>query len=127
MKEFDLDAAKAGKKVMTRDGCKARIVCFDRNDPEKPLVVLRVNRNGKEEAICYPPNGMCSDSVTKYDLVMAPEKNVYYVNIYENYDARLIYKQLFETYEEAYRYAMSHLSEDPKINYITTTKLEWEE
>ena len=37
LKEFDLEAAKAGKPVCTRDGRKARIICFDakRKDGEK--------------------------------------------------------------------------------------------
>lgn len=30
LKEFDIEAAKAGKPVCTRDGRKARIICFDR-------------------------------------------------------------------------------------------------
>ena len=28
LKEFDLEAAKAGKPVCTKDGRKARIICF---------------------------------------------------------------------------------------------------
>lgn len=30
MKEFDLEKAKAGHPVCTRDGHEARILCFDR-------------------------------------------------------------------------------------------------
>ena len=30
LKEFDIEAAKAGKPVCTRDGGKARIICFDK-------------------------------------------------------------------------------------------------
>lgn len=30
MKEFDLEKAKAGHPVCTRNGNKARIICFDR-------------------------------------------------------------------------------------------------
>lgn len=29
MKQFDLEAAKKGAKVCTRDGREARILCFD--------------------------------------------------------------------------------------------------
>ena len=34
LKEFDPEAAKAGKPVCTRDGRKARIICFDKNDTD---------------------------------------------------------------------------------------------
>ena len=30
LKEFDLEAAKSGKPICTRDGRKARIICFDK-------------------------------------------------------------------------------------------------
>lgn len=127
MKEFDLEAAKAGKKVMTRNGMPARIICFDREEGAicclRPLVVLVKTSTYEESVRLYDNCGHCSTHSCE-DLVMDVEKKVYYVNIYENYDARLIYKQLFETYEEAYGYAVS---EDSNIKYITTTKLEWEE
>lgn len=47
MKPFDLEAAKAGKPVCTRDGRKARIICFDRNW-EYPIVALIECENGEE-------------------------------------------------------------------------------
>lgn len=39
-KHFDLEAAKAGAKVVTRDGRPARIICFDKKDPDYPIVAL---------------------------------------------------------------------------------------
>ena len=129
MKEFDLEAAKAGKKVMTRDGRNVRIVCFDRNDPVKPLVVLRMNRNKREEAIFYSPDGKCSDFGSDYDLVMASDKKVYYSNVYRFAGATLLYNNLFETYEEAHSYAMAHLEHGdcPELKSVVTVKVEWEE
>ena len=32
LKPFDLEAAKAGAKVITRDGRPVRIICFDRKN-----------------------------------------------------------------------------------------------
>lgn len=135
MKEFDLEAAKAGKKVMTRDGRNVRIVCFDCKDPVKPIVALvektlvyefpERNEKIEEDIVKYSPQGKAGDM--NNDLVMAAEKHVYYVNIYENYDARLFYKQLFDTYKEAHDFALERQREDPKIRFVTTTKLEWEE
>lgn len=39
MKEFDLEKAKAGHPVCTRDGKEARILCFDRIG-HRPIVAL---------------------------------------------------------------------------------------
>ncbi len=39
MKEFDLEKAKAGHPVCTRDGRETRILCFDRKGGS-PIVVL---------------------------------------------------------------------------------------
>lgn len=39
-KPFDLEAAKAGAKVVTRDGRQVRIICFDKKDPQYPIVAL---------------------------------------------------------------------------------------
>lgn len=40
LKPFDLEAAKTGKPVCTRDGRKARIICFDKKDINYPIVAL---------------------------------------------------------------------------------------
>ena len=46
LKPFNLEAAKSGKPVCTRDGRKARIICFDA-EGNKPLIVLS-KINGQE-------------------------------------------------------------------------------
>lgn len=51
LKEFDLEAAKAGKPVCTRDGRKARIICFDAKC-NKPIVALIYDCN-KETVLQY--------------------------------------------------------------------------
>lgn len=60
LKPFDLEAAKAGKPVCTRDGRKARIICYDRqSDHGFPLVAL-VESTGTEkdeDVRCYRLNG----------------------------------------------------------------------
>ena len=50
LKPFDLEAAKAGKPVYTRDGRKARIICFDRIDA-KPILALVPSTDGKGEDV----------------------------------------------------------------------------
>ena len=76
LKPFDLEAAKSGKPVYTRDGRKARIICFDVNN-DKPIVAVICCKDGKET---YPytfyPNGLNMDNnvLSNTDLMMLPEK-----------------------------------------------------
>ena len=86
MKPFNLEEAKAGKPVCTRDGRKARIICFDRNAARYNIVAL-VECSGfpnKEEEIkVYANNGRYFDTVEESpcDLMMCPEKKEGWVNI----------------------------------------------
>lgn len=57
MKKFDLEAAKQGAAVCTREGMKARIVCFDRADLEYPILGLRKNKAGVEYIFSYTLDG----------------------------------------------------------------------
>jgi hypothetical protein len=57
MKKFDLEAAKQGAAVCTREGMKARIVCFDRVDLEYPILGLRKNKAGVEYIFSYTLDG----------------------------------------------------------------------
>lgn len=47
MRKFDLEAAKAGAKVCTRDGRKTRILCFDAKG-QYPIIVLVMQEAGFE-------------------------------------------------------------------------------
>lgn len=58
LKPFSLEAAKAGKPVCTRDGHKARIICFDRKD-NTPIVALIECVNHVEILQCVYNDGKC--------------------------------------------------------------------
>ena len=78
LKPFDLQAARSGKPVCTRDGRKARIICFDsKNDPRRPIVAL-VEHNDNELLYEYTIEGKerFSHIITTgtSDLMMIPEK-----------------------------------------------------
>lgn len=112
LKPFDLDAAKAGKPVCTRDGRKARIICFDRRII-KPIVAL-IEFDNHEEAFCYFDNGRyCCDVTSGYDLMMLPEKKEGWVNVCKS--------DLYNDKEIAL-YDAKQLKD-----YIDTVKVEWEE
>lgn len=81
LKEFNLEAAKAGKPVCTRDGRKARIICFDAKCI-KSIVALIYDCN-KETVFQYLENGrFFVDQIDKYDLMMLLEKKEGWVNIF---------------------------------------------
>lgn len=124
LKEFDLEAAKAGKPVCTKDGRKARIICFDRNW-EYPIVALIECENGEEMISACDKDGKARIYETQgTDLMMLPEKKEGYVNIYTNprVGDRYSSNAIFPSKEEAIQGITKSLG-----NYINTTKIEWEE
>lgn len=75
LKPFDLDAAKAGKPVCTRDGRKARIICFDVKG-DKPIIAL-IEDEIDERPCNYFANGRFysnPNANNDADLMMLPEK-----------------------------------------------------
>lgn len=112
LKPFDLEQAKAGKPVCTRDGRKARIICFDR-DWDRHIVALVSDSLG-ESVHYYLSNGKFDfDKQNDDDLMMLPEKKEGWVNVYKD--------SVYNTKEEA----LAGRSECR--GYIDTIKLSWEE
>lgn len=72
LKPFDLEKAKAGAEVCTRDGRKARIICFDAVRYDNfPLVTLILS-NGEEDRYWHTPQGKGSllNEELDYDLFL---------------------------------------------------------
>ena len=127
LKPFDIQKAREGKPVCTRDGRKARIICFDRKS-ETPITVLVTEINGIEAVYSYPNNGIWDspENTNGCDLMMLPEKKEMWINIYKS-----IYKSttnyiprgsLYDTEEDAK--AGADMADD---EYFTTAKVSWEE
>lgn len=120
MKPFDLEAAKAGKPVCTRDGRKARIICFDRKLLFKgisyPIIAL-VEDTAKEETVYgYNEKGkvMIEDDATyKDDLMMLPKKKEGWI---------IIHKEAIYDKETAEK-----IARETTANVIRIQKIEWEE
>lgn len=124
MKPFDLEAAKAGKPVCTRDGRKARIICFDRHGEDCPIIALVVDSKNAEceEVIDYTLDGICNENIinhNKYDLMMLTRKKEGWVNIYKDFEDTVccVYPTEKEALEDG----------ETEKDYITTIKIEWEE
>lgn len=124
MRPFNLEEAKAGKPVCTRDGRDGRIICFDRRANIYPIVALMdsVDKNS-EILLVYTNKGFCyPDRITDNDLVMKPEKKEGWVNVYEHPDHEsFVGTKIFEN-EESAKLAATDID-----NYKTTAKIEWEE
>lgn len=80
-KPFDLEAAKRGEKVVTRDGRDARIICYDRrvdNELGGQIVALVLDAvNGHEDIESYTTNGSYYDTggTADEDLFMFDESD----------------------------------------------------
>ena len=117
LKPFDLQAAKSGKPVCTRDGRKARIICFDAKS-SLPLIALITQPDGSESLARYYDNGRFTNlNETGCDLMMLPEKKEGWVNVYKS---GLLDTKAYNTKKEAFDKA------SPR-DYIDTIKITWEE
>ena len=116
LKPFNLEAAKAGKPVCTRDGRKARIICFDKKDEDNlyPIVCL-IQSDGEEHLAVHMEDGHALDGVeeTPSDLMMLPEKKEGWVNVYK--------ERIYSTKEEAIEATYDG------VTYVDTVKVCWEE
>lgn len=80
---FDLELAKkitqneAKGRIVTRDGCQARIVCFNRNEKEWPIIALVKILENYESVIICKSNGAYSNFEEK-DLDLLIEVPTYY-------------------------------------------------
>lgn len=123
LKEFDLEAAKAGKPVCTRDGRKARIICFDakRKDGKNIMALIPSKEYPEfEDLVAYPNNGNYHGGhENDGDLMMLTKKKEGWLNIYKDFEDTVCC--VYPTEKEAL--------EDGEIekDYITTIKIEWEE
>lgn len=122
LKPFDLQKAKEGKPICTRDGRKARIVCFDTKGDPCPIIAL-VEENGIEAAYHYDKNGQNAYNKSDLDLMMLHEKKSGWANIVIGSDGhphmgRGIF-QSKEAAEDAIKAFSSKL--------IDTIKIEWYE
>ena len=115
LKPFDLQAARSGKPVCTRDGKKARILCFDRI-ASPPIVALVKIRDTLEKVYQYDNNGRCynSNGRIKNDLVMDDVKHEGWVNVYRDADTGLPYcgKFIYPSESDAVTQRNSHGTED---------------
>lgn len=110
------------RKIVSRDGRSARIICTDKKDFRYPIVALLQTPTGiNEETYFYTADGLyVAGAESRRDLFFAPEKKEGWINLYKDNECKrggLVYS----TEQEAKQSAAGD------ANYITTIKIEWEE
>ena len=112
MKAFDINMARQGAPVCTRNGKKARIICFDRDyHNDLPIVALvREHDNGDELVKTYNKyGGYTGPEGNSYDLMMAPVKKKVWINFYKTAADNIISDQLtWDSKDDALKNSMEH-------------------
>lgn len=121
MKKFDLELAKEGHKVQTRDGRTVRILCWDLKSTDSTTIGALVKTGTWERWHSYYDNGISPDD-SNLDLFMTPTKKSGWVNLYATDDntERYTGSRIYSDKEQA---KGSHSGR----NYLTVAKIEWEE
>lgn len=85
MKKFDLQAAKSGAPIVTRDGREAKFIAHvPEIDEDKRLLILI---NGDSHLTSYHETGVGPSFFKGWDLFMKPQKRTVWVNIYKEQHA----------------------------------------
>lgn len=122
MKEFDLEKAKAGAPVMTKDGVPARILCFDFKHESFPIVCA-IEDEDCEILATYSKEGKITNIPSGEDLVMAPIKCKKYANFYLQDDGTYDLGEVYDNRDVAIRNILNGAGS----KYIKTIEIEWEE
>ena len=128
MKQFNLKEylANPNRKVVTRDGSPARIICTDRKGSNQPILALvQVRADPMEVALTFSTDGKYDiGRESNYDLFFAPKKYegwTLFVN-WESIGPDILDSIIYATREEAQRMRETHPGK-----YGAIVKLEWEE
>ena len=120
MKAFSLEEyiKNPNRKVVTRNGRSARIICTDAKG-NYPIVVL-IEEGGYDNALSYTKDGKLYVGETNdYDLIFAPEKHEGWGVICGSFLAG----EIFTAKEEAEEFVKRAQSKD----FVAIAKIEWEE
>jgi hypothetical protein len=99
MIEFDYEAAKHGRKVMTDSNIPCRIISFDAQlrENKEPKMIVLLNHGGYETILTFNKNGTSDDTAT-IKLMMSTEETYYGICFESGLDLDI---PLFETIADA--------------------------
>lgn len=123
MKQFSLEEylANPSRKVVTREGRSARIICTDAKEgyPVVALITLEGEYGEYEKPVTYTKDGRCYCwTQTDLDLFFAPEKHEGWINVCRSLRDG-------EPYCSAPIYQVEEVAK--KKGGVATIKIEWEE
>ena len=124
MEQFDLEKylKNPSRKIITRDGKSARIICTNRSDENYPVLAL-VNNEDYEMCYSYTIFGELYTNQNRgceLDLFFAPQKKEKWVNVYEDSNGKnWLGENLYNTEKAA--------KADSSKSRVATVKIEWEE
>ena len=127
MRPFNLEEylKNPSKKMVTRSGYNARIICTDRKDADYPIIAL-VSRASieKESTLYYTKEGrFYVNGLSESDLFFVAERREGWINIYKGADGNSYVgdSYIFKSEENAEKTGMTDK------DYIGAIKIEWEE
>ena len=129
MKPFNLEEylKNPKRKVVTKDGLNARIICTDRKDLKFPIVALIETKSGGEFLQYYTKDGTYYiDDLCDADLLFLPEKHEGWINIYKGRGGLITNPYVFSSREDAEE-SSRHCCGYTEGMYLATAKVEWEE
>ena len=124
MKQFSVkDYTKdPSRKVVTRDGKPARVICTDLKH-KYPVIAALDYGYDEERIFFYDECGRCDAEIDSvYDLFFGPVKKIAWANLYCTELGTLSSGEFFKTEEAALKEKVKDLGK-----YITTFKVQWEE
>lgn len=124
MKQFSLEEyiKNPSRKIVTRDGKEARIVCTDKKG-RYPIIALSQVLDDDEEIHSYTKSGKMLMSIdSNADLFFAPEKHEGWVNLYKGNAYYYLGSTIFYQSESE---AKKRIVKD--CGYVGTIKVEWED
>ena len=124
MEQFSLEKylENPNRKVVTRDGRSARIICTNRLDDNYPVLAL-VTDGCAERCYSYTTFGKFDGHQNidcELDLFFAPQKKEGWINLFK-VNSTTTTGEIYNTEEEA----KSAIAKS--LVYISTVKIEWEE
>ena len=123
MKRFNLEEylANPTRKIVTREGKPARIICTDAKFEKYQVLALITKNDGQEMLATLETSGKFRSGYNSHlDLFFAPEKHEGWINLYKSGIGWSLGASIWQTEEEAKKWVGA-------ADYATTIKIEWEE
>ena len=122
MKQFNLEEylANPSKKIVTREGKPARIICTDVKGASYSVLAL-VDKGDYEGPTLYTKKGEYNlGTECSYDLFFEPEKHEGWINVYKSGTGWSLGANIWQTEAGAKKWVGA-------TDYTVTIKIEWEE